>query len=61
MNYFLHEDTIIDLENNIPFLYSPVNSTMNERDDRHLVKEDFENVKNVFNNSSKFLSIYDRE
>ena len=61
MNYFLHEYTIIDLENNIPFLYSPVNSTMNERDDRHIVKEDFENVKNVFNNSSKFLSIYDRE
>jgi hypothetical protein len=57
-NYLLNGDTFLDLENNIPFLYSDVNSAY-EDEDNTLSKSSVSNVKKIYKDSSRFLSTYE--
>lgn len=57
-NYILQDDTIIDLDNNIPFLYSDYNELERKNEDTDITSIHYENVKKIYRDSSRFLSIY---
>ena len=56
----LNLDTFVDLENNIPFMYSDVNSEYDENDDFQMKKGTVSNIKKIFRDSTRFISPYER-
>lgn len=61
-NYMINKDTIIDLENNIPFIYSDVNNQDFESDDVQVAKtkRSVTNIKKIYKDSTRFLSPFFR-
>ena len=51
MNYFFHENMIYDLENNIPYIYTPYKSLRDPNDMNF-------NRKNVYSDSSRSICIH---
>lgn len=60
-NFILNRDTFIDLEHNIPYIYSDVNAEHDEDEDTQMKKGKVSNTKKIFSDSSRFLSPYKRE
>jgi len=54
MNYYLHDNILYDLENNVPFMYLP--KGWGDHDEHN---PNYPNERNMFYNSSRCLSIKD--
>jgi len=52
MNYYLHDNILYDLENNVPFMYLP--KGWGDHDEHN---PNYPNERNMFYNSSRCLSI----
>ena len=57
-NYILQEDTFIDLDTNIPFMFSDHNEEERLMKDQEISSHNFEYVKKMYKDSSRFLSTY---
>ena len=57
-NYILQDDTIVDLQNNIPFLFSDYNERERKKEDIDITTTNFAYVNKIYKDTSRFLSIY---